>query len=154
MNDIHARLAQWNLALPPPSPPAANYAPYTLHAGILYVSGNVPLSAGVATHVGSVPTSISLDEAYLAAQRCALGILAQIGAALDGQFDRVQRVLKVTGLVSCDAKVQDLAKAINGASDVFVHVFGERGYHARTSFGVLALPRGVAVEVDATVAVV
>lgn len=153
MIDVHARLAEWNLVLPAPAQPVANYAPYVLHRDMLFVSGTIPIEAGRPAFVGRIPNTISVAQGYAAARICAVGVLAQIGAALGGEFDRVERLLKLVGLVHAEAGLVQLPEIMNGASDLFAHVFGARGVCARTTFGVTALPQGVSVEIDATIVV-
>ena len=126
---------------------------YVLHRGMLFVSGHIPLENGRPAFVGRVPSVVSVSQAYAAARSCALGIIAQAGAALGGEFDRVERVLKLMGLISADTAFADLPAIMNGASDLFTHVFGPRGVCSRTTFGVAVLPRGVSIEVEAIIAV-
>lgn len=153
MIDVHARLAEWNLVLPAPARPVANYASYVLHRDLLFVSGSIPIENGRPAFIGRIPNTISMAQGYAAARLCALGILAQIGAALGGQFDRVEHLLKLVGLIHAEAGFVRLPEVMNGASDLFAHVFGARGVCARTTFGVVALPQGVSIEIDATIAV-
>jgi len=146
---IDARLAELNISLPSAGVPAANYVPVTLGANLAFVSGQVPVLGGELKYLGRVGMEISVEEGQQAARLCALNILSQLRLALDGDLDRVRRCLKVGGFVNCDAGFGDQPKVINGASDLFVAVFGDAGRHARFAVGANALPFNVAVEVDA-----
>ncbi len=143
-----ARLSDLGLSLPVATPPVASYVPVVIEGNLIYVSGQLPLHDGalIAGHLGK---DVSLEEGQRAAQICALNILAQVNAALDGQLDRVSRCVKLNGFVACTPDFIDQPKVINGASDLIVQVMGDAGRHARAAVGVPALPRGAAVEVEA-----
>lgn len=149
---IEARLAKLGIELPEAAAPAANYVPYALGNGTLYIAGQVPFWNGELKHVGKVGADYSTEDAIAAARVCGLNIIAQAKAAL-GDLDRVTRILKVGGFVNSVPDFGDHPEIINGASDLFVEVFGDAGKHARFAVGAGSLPRGVAVEVDATIAV-
>ena len=146
---IEAQLKSLGLALPAAAAPAANYVPFVRSGTLLFVAGQLPMRDGAVTCVGTVGGEVSSEEAYEAAKLCGLNLIAQAKAALDGDLDRVVRVVKLTGFVACAAPFSDQPKVINGASDLMVAVFGEAGRHARAAVGASALPRGAAVEVDA-----
>lgn len=116
----------------------------------VYVSGQPPARDGKIQYSGSVGSDISVSDAYLAAQLCALNILGALKQELD-ELDRIERIVKVVGFVSCAPGFTEHAKVINGASDLFVELFGANGRHARSAIGVPALPGGMAVEVEAVV---
>ena len=149
---IDARLAELGIELPDAAAPAANYVPYALEGGTLYVAGQVPFWNGKLLHVGKVGDTYSIEDATKAARVCGLNIIAQAKAAL-GDLDRVTRILKVGGFVNAVSDFTQHPEVINGASDLFVEVFGDAGRHARFAVGAGSLPRGVAVEVDAVIAV-
>ena len=146
-----ARLAELGLTLPAPAAPVAAYVPVVIADGIAYVSGQVSLNDG-ALIKGRLGDDLTLDQGVAAAQACGLMILAQLHAAL-GSLDRVERVVKLGVFVNSTADFTDHPKVANGASELMVAVCGEAGKHARSAVGVAALPLGVAVEVDAIVAV-
>lgn len=141
------RLRALGVALTEPRPAAGNYVGWTRAGSTLYLAGQ-----GADGWVGRVGAELTLAQGQQAARECARNLLAQARAAL-GSLDRVTRVLRVHGWVACTQGFADLPEVVNGASDLFVEVFGDRGRHARTAVGVLALPRGFAVEVEAVLEV-
>ena len=116
---------------------------------LLLVAGQVPIVNGETRYVGRVGESLTLEEGAAAARLCGINILAQVSAALDGDLDRVVGCLRLGGFVNASSSFTDHPKVINGASDLMIQVFGDKGRHARAAVGVASLPRGVAVEVDA-----
>ncbi len=148
---IDARLAELGLTLPEPAAPVAAYVPVVIAGGLAYVSGQVSFVSGSLLK-GRLGEDLGIADGIAAAHGCGLMILAQLKAAL-GSLDRVERVVKLGGFVNCTADFTDQPKVINGASELMVAVFGEAGRHARAAVGVPALPLGVAVEVDAIVAI-
>ena len=150
---IEEKLKSLGLVLPPAPAPAANYVPYVLEGGQLFVAGQVPLGAdGKLAHVGKVGRDVDEQEGYQSARLCALNALAQINAAL-GSLDNVKRVLSIRGFVNCTDDFINQPEVINGASDLLVDIFGDKGRHARAAVGANALPRGVTTEVEMLVAV-
>ncbi len=147
---IHDRLKELGIELPAPAKPVASYLPFVTTGNLISVSGQVSLSADQAFK-GRVPDQVSLEDAIAAARLCGINILAQLGAALEGDLDRVKRVVKLGGFVNCSADFTDQPRVINGASDLMVEVFGEAGKHSRAAVGAPSLPLGVTVEVDALV---
>ena len=117
---------------------------------VAYVSGQPPARDGKIQYFGTVGEDVSVEDGYLAAQLCALNILGALEQELGG-LDRIERIAKVVGFVSCAAGFKDQSKVINGASDLFVQLFGPEGRHARSAIGVASLPAGMAVEVEAVV---
>lgn len=146
-----AKLAELGLSLPEPAAPVASYVPVVIAGGLAHVSGQVSIIDG---HLlkGRLGETLDVEQGIVAARACGLMILAQLKAAL-GSLDRVERVVKLGAFVNSTADFTDQPKVANGASDLMVAVFGEAGKHARAAVGVPALPLGVAVEVDAIVAV-
>lgn len=137
------RLSALGITLPPAPAPVATYAPAVFSGTLLFVSGQISAAKG---HLGA---DMSVQQGYDAARGCGLALLAQARAAL-GSLDRVVRVVKLTGFVASNPDFTDQPEVINGASDLMVEVFGdEAGRHARAAVSAPALPRGVAVEVDA-----
>ncbi len=152
-DSVEQKLAELGLTLPSAAAPAANYVPYVLAGGMLYISGQLPMADGVVAYKGHLGANVSLDDGKAAARQCALNILAQVQAAL-GSFDRVAQVVRLGGFVASTADYTDHPQVVNGASDLMVAVFGDKGRHARAAVGVSALPRGAAVEVEAVFAVI
>lgn len=148
---VEARLAELGIVLPEPAAPVAAYVPVVVASGLAHVSGQVSIVDG---HLlkGRLGEDLGLEQGIEGARACGLMILAQLKAAL-GSLDRVERVVKLGAFVNSSADFTDQPKVANGASELMVAVFGEAGKHARSAVGVPSLPLGVAVEVDAIVAV-
>lgn len=147
MGNLAERLAQLGLSLPDAPAPAANYVPYVRAGDMLYVSGQISQGPdGFIT--GKLGADMDTAEGAAAARTCALGLLAQVRAACDGDLDRLVRVVKLTGFVNSTADFIEQPKVINGASDLLVEVLGDAGRHARSAVSAAALPLGVAVEIE------
>ena len=149
---IEARLAELGITLPKASAPAANYVPTVLHGNTLYISGQIPFREDGTLVLGRLGEDMDVEAGQATARLCGIGILAQAQAAL-GSLDRIERVLKLGAFVSSTANFFDQPKVANGCSDLMVEVLGNAGRHARSAVGVPALPLGVAVEIDAVIAV-
>lgn len=145
---IDARLAELGIELPQASAPAANYVPFVRTGNLLFIAGQVTVWNGELKFIGTVGSDFTVDEGYQAARVCGLNLLAQARAALDGDLDRLARVVKLGGFVQAAPGFTDHPKVINGASDLMVEVLGDAGRHARFAVGAPSLPLGVAVEVD------
>lgn len=145
---IENRLTELGLVLPAPAAAIAAYVPFVQSGNLLIISGQLPLLDGKLVAMGHLGQEVSLEDGQKAARQSAINLLAQAKAAL-GSLDRIKRVVRLGGFISCTAEFVDHAKVMNGASDVMESVFGEKGRHARTTIGVPALPLGVAVEVEA-----
>ncbi|MEZ5753044.1 MAG: RidA family protein [Paracoccaceae bacterium] len=145
---IETRLAELGLTLPAAPAPAANYVPWVISGNQVFVSGQVSANAG-GFITGKLGADLSTEQGAAAAQSCALSLLAQLRAALDGDFSRLKRVVKLVGFVNCTAEFTEQPKVINGASDLMVALLGDAGRHARSAVGAPSLPLGVAVEIEA-----
>ncbi len=142
-----ARLIALNITLPDAPAPAANYVPYVRSGNLLYVSGQI--SAGPDGLIkGRLGDDLDVAAGAAAARRCGLALLAQARAAL-GSLDQIVRVVKLGGFVCSTNDFTDQPEVVNGCSDLMVEVFGDAGRHARAAVSVNALPRGVAVEIEA-----
>jgi enamine deaminase RidA (YjgF/YER057c/UK114 family) len=148
---IDARLAELGLSLPEPAAPVAAYVPVVVSGGLAYVSGQVSIVDGHLLR-GRLGEDLGLEQGIAAARACGMMILAQLNAAL-GSLDRVERVVKLGVFVNSAPGFTEQPQVANGASELMVAVFGEAGKHARSAVGVPVLPLGVAVEVDAIVAI-
>jgi enamine deaminase RidA (YjgF/YER057c/UK114 family) len=146
------RLQELGITLPEPAAPVASYVPAVEHGGTLYISGQISFAEDGSLIKGRLGEDLDVDAGIAAARRCGIMLLAQMKAAL-GSLDRVERVLKLGAFVSSSGDFTDQPKVANGASELMQDVFGEAGRHARSAVGVPVLPLGVAVEVDAIVAV-
>ena len=145
---IEARLKELGLDIPTPAAPAANYVPFVVSGRQVFIAGQITLWNGDLKHVGKLGDGLVVADGQEAARVCALNLIAQAKAACGGDLDRVARWLKITGYVNSTPDFADQAKVMNGASDLLVSVFGDKGRHARAAVGVAALPFNVAVEVD------
>ena len=145
------KLAHLGLTLPPPMAPAGNYVPWKIAGGLLYLSGVGPHTPEGFV-AGIVGGDLSIEQGYNAARACGLVLLSHMRAAL-GSLDRVGTVVKVFGMVRCAADFGKQPEVINGCTDLFVDVFGDAGRPARSAVGMIALPRGIAVEIEAIVEV-
>jgi enamine deaminase RidA (YjgF/YER057c/UK114 family) len=142
-----AKLASMGLVLPEVPKPVANYVPFKIDGGTLYLSGQGPRRTDGTAITGKVGGDVSADEAYAHARLTGLGLLAAAKAAA-GELGRIE-VLKVLGMVNAVPEFTDHPKVINGCSDLFVAVLGERGRHARSAVGVGSLPMNIPVEIEA-----
>lgn len=152
MTDITKNLAALGLTLPAAAAPAANYVPYVISGGHIYVAGQIPFLNGERMHIGKLGYDYTVEQGIEAAKACALNILAQVNAAIEGDWGRVERCVKLGAFVNCTPDFTDHPKVVNGASDLIVAVLGEAGKHARFAVGASSLPLGVAVEIDAVFA--
>ncbi|MCP4314519.1 MAG: RidA family protein [Hyphomicrobiales bacterium] len=146
---IAERLSALNIALPDAPAPAAKYVPYTIVGTTLYISGQLPMESGTVTVTGHLGSDVSVEVGQQAAKQCAINILAQASAALNGDLERVVRLAKIQGFVASTPEFHEQHLVINGASNLLVDVLGERGMHARAAVGMASLPLNAAVEVDA-----
>lgn len=142
-----ARLAELGLELPAVNPPVAAYVPAVQTGNQVYVSGQLPAVDGKLLATGRVGADVSAEQAKELAQRCALNILAAVEALVG--LDRVTKVVKLVGFVASADGFTGQPEVVNGASELFGAVFGAAGQHARSAVGVLELPRGAPVEIEA-----
>ncbi|WP_394845460.1 RidA family protein [Pendulispora brunnea] len=145
---IEARLAERKIELPNAPAPVANYVPAVRSGNLLFVSGQGPWFNGELRYIGKVGRDLTVAVAQQSARLCALNVLAQARAAL-GDLDRVVRVVQVQGFVDGIPEFAEHPQVINGASDLFVEVFGEAGRHSRFAVGSGSLPGNISVEVAA-----
>jgi len=148
---IDQRLAELGITLPQPAAPVAAYVPAVECGGLLHISGQISFADDGSLIMGRLGDDVDLEGGIAAARRCGIMLLAQIKAAA-GSLDRVERVVKLGVFVNSTPDFTDQPKVANGASELMQDVFGENGRHARCAVGVAALPLGVAVEVDAIIA--
>jgi len=146
---VERRMAELKIELPNPGTPMANYIPAVRVGDLLFLSGQVCSWNGERRFVGKLGAEISLEQGKQAARICALNLLAQAKRFLDGDLDRIARIVRLGGFVNAAPGFTEQPQVVNGASDLMVEVLGEMGRHARTAVGVGSLPGGAAVEVDA-----
>lgn len=151
-SNVEANLETLGIVLPPAPNAVANYVPYLFADNLLYISGQISKAGDGTMITGQLGAGLSVEQGRDAARLCALNVIAQARAAL-GSLDRVASVLRLTGFVNAAPTFHDHPKVINGASDLFVEVFGDRGRHTRAAVGVSSLPMNSAVEVDAVILV-
>jgi enamine deaminase RidA (YjgF/YER057c/UK114 family) len=149
---VEQRLAKLGLELPAPPRAVGSYRPTVLAGGLLFISGQLPLSDGKLKYVGRVGAELSEGEGRAAAQLAALNVLAQIHAALGG-FDRLVTLLRMEGHVSSAPGYLAQPRVLDAASELFSEVLGDKGAHTRAAFAAPALPLNAAVELIVTAAV-
>src|SRR5215468_5212872 len=145
---VEQKLAAEGIVLPEPTAPVANYVGFVRTGNLLFVSGQVCFDAtGKLIAKGKLGAGVTTEEGAAAARGCAINVLAQVKAAL-GDLDKVVRVVRIGGFVNSAPDFLDGPKVLNGASDLMVAVFGDKGRHARTTVGVASLPADASVEVE------
>jgi enamine deaminase RidA (YjgF/YER057c/UK114 family) len=152
MSQVEDRLGEKGLELPPPPSPLAQYVPAVRAGSLVFLAGHGTNKGGELIYRGKVGQDIDVETAYQAAQLVCLNMLASLKAEI-GDLDRVKRIVKLLGMVNCTPDFGQQPEVINGASDLLVHLFGERGRHARSAVGMAALPRGISVEIEMVVEV-
>jgi enamine deaminase RidA (YjgF/YER057c/UK114 family) len=149
---VAARLTELNITLPEPAKAVANYVGWVRTGNLVHISGQLSNDASGGIK-GTVGDDVSPEQALAAARLCGINLLAQLSDALDGDLERVVRVVKLGGFVQAAGDFTAIPAVINGCSDLMVEVFGDKGRHARAAVGVYRLPLGFAVEVDAVIEV-
>jgi enamine deaminase RidA (YjgF/YER057c/UK114 family) len=147
--DVETRLAALGLKLAGAPAPAANYVPYVIAGGLVFIAGQAPVVDGKYQSVGRVGAEVTLEAAQAAARLCGLNVLAQVKAAVNGDWSRVKRCVRICGYVSSAPDFFEQPKVVDGASDLLVQALGDAGKHARSALGVLALRGNVPVVIDA-----
>jgi enamine deaminase RidA (YjgF/YER057c/UK114 family) len=146
---IDDRLKELGIELPVPSAPGANYVPFVRTGDLVFLTGQLSQWNGERKFIGKLGREFRVEEGQQAARLCALNLIAHLKTALDGDLDRARRCVRLAGFVNGTPDFQSHSQVLNGASDLFVQVFGDAGRHARMAVGVSALPYDVAVEVEA-----
>jgi enamine deaminase RidA (YjgF/YER057c/UK114 family) len=141
---IQEKLSSLGISLPIAPEPSGSYLAVVISGNLAFVAGQIPMEGKQVKFRGKVD---SIEVGQEAARLCTLNALAQLKSSL-GSLDRIKRVSKVTGFVNCDPSFVDHSKVINGASDLLVNIFGEKGKHARSAVGVSSLPLNSTVEVE------
>ena len=151
---IEERLKQLGLTLPAQGPaPVANYTPVIVEGGLAHVAGQIPFVDGKLAFIGRVGGELSLEQGQAAARQIGLNVIALMKRALDGDLDRVRRLLRVDGFVSSANEFTQQPMVMNGFSNLMTEVFGPAGVHTRTAIGVNVLPLNAPVEINALFAV-
>ncbi len=149
MSDVRAKLAELGLTLPVAAKPIAAYVPAVRTGNLVFTAGQLPLVDGALVMVGKVGGDISVEQAKEMAQVCALNALAAV--ALVANVDDIVRVVRVVGYVNGVPGFVNHPGVVNGASELFVHIWGEEGKHARSAVGIAELPLNSPVEIELTV---
>jgi enamine deaminase RidA (YjgF/YER057c/UK114 family) len=148
MGAVDKKLAELGVTLPSPAAPVANYVPFVRTGNLLIISGQLCLgNDGKLVAKGQLGAGVAIEDGQKAARACVVNLLAHVKVAL-GDLDQVKRVVRLGGFINSAAGFADGAKVMNGASDLIVEVFGDKGRHARSTIGVAALPLEAAVEVE------
>jgi enamine deaminase RidA (YjgF/YER057c/UK114 family) len=147
-NIIDQKLKELGIELDEASIPAGSYVPYVITNNLVFISGQLPFINGKLTIKGKVGENVSIDDAIKMSEACAKALLSQLKAACNGNLDKVKKVVKLGGFVASSPNFTDQPKVINGASDLIVNIFGDKGKHSRFAVGVTALPLNVPVEID------
>ena len=144
---IDNKLKELGITLKSPPSPVANYIPVQQTGNLIYLSGQGPRNKNGEFITGKVGSDITAEEAYDLARNTAINLLSAMNAYL-GSLDRVSKIVKVLGMVNAEPDFKDHPIVINGCSDLFVEVFGEKGRHARSAVGMGSLPNNMAVEIE------
>jgi enamine deaminase RidA (YjgF/YER057c/UK114 family) len=148
---IDKKLTDLGIVLPVAAAPLANYVPFVVSGKHLFVSGQLALGSDgklADQHNGKLGGAVTKEDGVAAARLCVINVMAQARQAL-GTLDRITRIVRLGGFINAEPTFTDLAAVMNGASDLAVEAFGDKGRHARTTIGVATLPLGCAVEVEA-----
>jgi enamine deaminase RidA (YjgF/YER057c/UK114 family) len=149
MTDVRSKLAELGLTLPVAAKPVAAYVPAIRTGNLVFTAGQLPLVDGAIPSTGKVGTKVSVDEAKLLAQVCALNALAAVETVAD--VNKIVKVVRVVGYVNGEPGFISQPAVVNGASELYLHIWGEAGKHARSAIGVAELPLDAPVEVELTV---
>ena len=147
---IENRLEEIGIELPPPVKPVANYVTTVQTGNLVFTSGHGPVNMSGELEKGQLGTDMTIEEGYQSARLVGLGLISTLKDTL-GDLDRIKRVIKVVGFVNSTPDFLDHPKIVNGVSDLFVEVFGDKGKHARSAVGMVQLPGGIPVEVEVIV---
>ena len=143
------KIKELKIELPEAKAPVGSYVATKISSKLLYVSGQISMSSNGELIKGKVGKNLNTEEAYKAAERCGLSIVAQVKKACEDDLSKVKSCIKLTGFVNSTEDFTDQPKVINGASDLIASIFGEAGMHTRAAVSTNSLPLGVSVEVDA-----
>ena len=147
--NIETKLKELKINLPNAPDPVGAYVAYKKINNLLYISGQLPISADGKLLKGKVGKDLTLEDAQNAARLCTINILAQVKKALEGDLNKVKNCIKITGFVNSTDNFCDQPKVINPASEMISNLFGNSGKHARAAVSTNSLPLGAAVEIDA-----
>ena len=144
---VYDKLQALNISLPPVAVPAAAYVPFAKTGNLVFLSGHIARKNGQ-VWVGQLGATVSTEEGKQAARAVAIDLLGTLQAACDGDLNRVKRIVKVMSLVNSTPAFTEQHLVTNGCSELLAEVFGDKGSHARSAFGVAQIPLGACVEIE------
>ena len=147
--NYNKKIEELKIELPEAKAPVGSYVATKIVGKLLYISGQISMNSNGELIKGKVGKDLTTDDAYKAAERCGLSIVAQVKKACDGDLSKVKSCIKLTGFVNSTEDYTEQPKVINGASDLIASIFGDAGMHTRAAVSANNLPLGVSVEVDA-----
>ncbi len=151
MHLFEKNIKDLGLIIPEPPSAVANYVPYKIIDNLVYVSGQAPSKNGKIVYSGKVGEKITDEEGVLAAQLCCMNIIAALKKSIDNDWDKLDNFVKLGGFVNCNPDYTNQPIIINGASDLLVKIFGDKGKHTRFAVGSNSLPLGISVEIEAII---
>ncbi len=151
MHLFEKNIKDLGLIIPEPPSAVANYVPYKIIDNLVYVSGQAPSKNGKIIYSGKVGEKITDEEGVIAAQLCCMNIIAALKKSIDNDWDKLDNFVKLGGFVNCNSDYTNQPIIINGASDLLVKIFGDKGKHTRVAVGSIALPLDISVEIDAII---
>ena len=143
------KIKELKIELPEAKAPVGSYVATKIAGNLIYVSGQISINSKGELIKGKVGKDLTTEEAYKAAERCGLSIVAQVKKACDEDLSKIKSCVKLTGFVNSTEDYTEQPKVINGASDLIASIFGDAGMHTRAAVSTNSLPLGVSVEVDA-----
>ena len=147
--NFNDKINKLKIELPEAKAPVGSYVATKISGKLLYISGQISMNSNGELIKGKVGKDLTTDDAYKAAERCGLSIIAQVKKACDGDLSKIKSCIKLTGFVNSTDDFTEQPKVINGASELIVSIFGDAGMHTRAAVSTNSLPLGVSVEVDA-----
>ena len=151
MHLFEKNIKDLGLIIPEPPSAVANYVPYKIIDNLVYVSGQAPSKNGKIIYSGKVGEKITDEEGVIAAQLCCMNIIAALKKSIDNDWDKLDNFVKLGGFVNCNSNYTNQPIIINGASDLLVKIFGDKGRHTRFAVGSNSLPLGISVEIEAII---
>ena len=151
MHIFEKNIKDLDIEIPEINPPLANYIPAKKVGNLLFISGQAPVKNGGFPYLGKIGVDITEAEGIKAAELCAINIIATLKYSVENNWDKLDTFVKIGGFVNCENDFTDHPKIINGASDLIVKIFGERGKHSRFAVGSNSLPLNISVEIEAVI---